>query len=434
MIQLVVIRHAQTAWNVGEGSADRFRGTVNLPLSEVGVGQAEATSAHLADWPLAAVYTSPLQRASHMGHLIARPHGVTSQSLDELSSINYGAWAGRTHTEVRSAWPDLYRIWQSDPFSISIPGGEDTQLVLQRVRGVVDRIRRCHKPGDRVVLVTHQAITKTLTCELLGLPGSAYWRVRHDLCGLNLFLLDPRRPAARVQCLNDVRHLSRRPPVGTGGGCSVLLVRHGQTAWNAPAGTTGLRRGAERFRGQTDVPLSEQGHLQARSLAVQLEGEPVSAVYASPLRRTQQTAQPLADALGVAIGVLDGLLDLDYGELSGLRHADAADRYPELYATWERSPGRVTFPGGESLAAVRIRALDALDWVAARHPGETVVLVGHQIVNKVVACALLGADNDSIWGVEQDTGALNAFHQTRRGWQILAVNLGVHGSLPLKAR
>jgi broad specificity phosphatase PhoE len=434
MIQLVVIRHAQTAWNVGEGSADRFRGTVDLPLSEVGVGQAEATSARLADWPLAAVYTSPLQRASHVGHLIAHPHGLTSQPLDELSSMDYGAWAGRTHAEVRSAWPDLYRAWQDDPFSVSIPGGENTQLLLQRVRAVVDRIRRCHKPGDTVALVTHQAITKTLTCELLGLPGPAYWRVRHDLCGLNLFLLDPMRPDARVQCLNDIRHLPPGRPTGRSRACRVLLVRHGQTAWNAPDGTTGLRRGAERFRGQTNVPLSDQGHRQARSLAAQLEGEPVTAVYASPLRRTQQTAQPLADALGVAIGILDGLMDLDYGELSGLCHADAADRYPELYATWERSPGRVTFPGGESLAAVRTRALDALEWVAARHPGETVVLAGHQIVNKVVTCALLGADDDSIWRVAQDTGALNAFRRTRRGWQILAVNLGVHGSLPFRVR
>jgi probable phosphoglycerate mutase len=167
---------------------------------------------------------------------------------------------------------------------------------------------------------------------------------------------------------------------------------------------------------------------------VQLAGEPVTAVYASPLCRTQQTAQPLADALGVPIGILDGLMDLDYGELSGLRHGDAAERYPELYATWERSPGQVTFPSGESLAAVRIRALDALEWVAARHPGETVVLVGHQIVNKVVACALLGAEDDSIWRIEQDTGALNAFHRRQRGWQVLAVNLGVHGPPSLRAR
>lgn len=195
----------------------------------------------------------------------------------------------------------------------------------------------------------------------------------------------------------------------------IILVRHGQTAWNAGAGE-------ERFRGRTDLPLDETGLAQASAVARRLKSEPIAAIYASPLSRARQTAVPLAVALDQPIYGDDGLLDINYGQFQGLTHAKAAVAYPELYTLWRATPGQVRFPGGESLADVRARLLALLDELAGQHPDETVVLVGHQIVNKVLACTLLGLDLDQIWRIGQETACVNVFQQADGGWHTLLLN------------
>ncbi len=195
----------------------------------------------------------------------------------------------------------------------------------------------------------------------------------------------------------------------------IILIRHGQTAWNAGAGE-------ERFRGRTDLPLDETGRAQARALAARLRDEPIRAIYSSPLTRAQQTVAPLAVALGLPVVAHDGLLDIDYGDWQGLTHAEARSADPNLYHLWRTAPGRVRFPGGEGLDDVQARLLALLDELTARYPAETVALVGHQIVNKVLICTLLGLDLDQIWRIGQDTAAINRFQLGDDGWHILRLN------------
>jgi len=191
-----------------------------------------------------------------------------------------------------------------------------------------------------------------------------------------------------------------------------LLVRHGQTAWNRP----------ERFRGREDLPLNELGHRQAQAVAHRIAADwpEVATVYTSPLRRTVQTAEPIARALGMTPQPLAGLLDLDYGAWQGLSHQEAAERYGELYIAWRLAPHTVQFPNGESLAHVRARVWPAVRELAERHAGQTVVLVGHQVVNKVLLCAVLGLDDAHFWQVEQATGCLNVF-EYREGLFVLTL-------------
>ncbi len=102
---------------------------------------------------------------------------------------------------------------------------------------------------------------------------------------------------------------------------TVLLVRHGQTAWNRNA----------RFRGQADVPLDSHGVMQAEAVGQRVaQVWQIGALYASPLRRTLQTAAAIARASGLRTAIHDGLLDIDYGDLAGLTPEEAADRYPDL--------------------------------------------------------------------------------------------------------
>jgi probable phosphoglycerate mutase len=199
----------------------------------------------------------------------------------------------------------------------------------------------------------------------------------------------------------------------------IILIRHGQTAWNEGAGEA-------RFRGRTDLPLDDAGWVQARAISVRLRGESVATLYASPLLRAQQTLSPLADELGLPVHPHHGLLDIDYGGFQGLTHTQAATAHPELHTLWRNKPSQVRFPHGESLVDVQARLVTLLEQLATRHPGETVALAGHQIVNKVLACTLLGLNLDQIWRMQQDTGSIDVFQQAGPDWPVLGLNDTCH--------
>ena len=180
----------------------------------------------------------------------------------------------------------------------------------------------------------------------------------------------------------------------------IVLVRHGQTAWNREV----------RFRGQADVELDEFGLQQAQATGRYLAARwPVVAVYASPLRRATQTAEAIARAHGLTAHPLEGLLDIDFGEWQGLSPDEVAQRYPALYEAWWEAPHTVCFPGGEGLDDVRSRVVAALSDVIARHPEQAVALVSHTVANRVLLCAVLGWGNDRFWRLRQETCAVNVF-------------------------
>ena len=196
----------------------------------------------------------------------------------------------------------------------------------------------------------------------------------------------------------------------------IVLIRHGQTEWNR----------VERFRGQLDVPLNDVGRAQARALARKVAVWPVAAIYAGPLGRTQETAQPLAEALGLPVQVLDGLLDINYGQWAGRTPEEVARDEPEAHALWRSAPHLARPTGGETLQDVRDRAVAALQGAIAAHPGQLVVLVGHQVVNKVLACAVLGLDNSHFWRIRQDNACLNVFDYHDGLFEIVALNDTCH--------
>ena len=180
----------------------------------------------------------------------------------------------------------------------------------------------------------------------------------------------------------------------------IVLVRHGQTVWNRE----------ERFRGRADIELDEFGRKQAQVTARYVAARwPVVAVYASPARRAMQTADAVAQAQGLTVQPLKGLIDIDFGEWQGQLASEMAERYPELFQTWVDMPHKMRFPGGEGLDDVRRRLVAALDQVVARHPEHTVALVAHTVANRVLLCAVLGLGNEHFWRLRQDTCAVNVF-------------------------
>lgn len=161
----------------------------------------------------------------------------------------------------------------------------------------------------------------------------------------------------------------------------ILLTRHGHVPGIAP----------ERFRGREPLELTAQGRAQAAAVARRIaSGWRVRKIYTSPLKRCVDTGAAIAKACGVAAEVCDDLNDIDYGawQFKTLAYAKRAD--PDLFAAWFATPQIVRFPGGESLQDVAARAADALRFVLARHPHDTIVLVGHDSLNRVLLLQLLG--------------------------------------------
>lgn len=150
---------------------------------------------------------------------------------------------------------------------------------------------------------------------------------------------------------------------------------------------------------------------QARNIATRLAQHKIQAVYASPLPRAIQTATPLAESHQLEIQETADLLDIDYGAWEGMAREDIRTKYPSLYDTWIKSPGKVKFPGGESVKQMRLRVERLLSELCQDHLGETIALVSHRITCHVALCVALGLPNDSLWHLRQDVGCINEFEE-----------------------
>jgi broad specificity phosphatase PhoE len=197
----------------------------------------------------------------------------------------------------------------------------------------------------------------------------------------------------------------------------IILVRHGQTAWNRE----------DLIRGQVDVPLDDTGLAQAAATAARIAAEwkPV-ALYSSPLRRAVQTAQLIADRLGLELRTVTGFNDMNFGQWQGLAYSEVRQRWPEMSEAWLTRPHTVTFPNGESLSRVRQRGMSALHQVIQQHPDQDAVIVGHIVLNRVLLCAVLGLDDSHHWRIGQDTCAVNMIEWREGAFFIGSLNDTCH--------
>ncbi len=191
----------------------------------------------------------------------------------------------------------------------------------------------------------------------------------------------------------------------------LILVRHGETEFNR----------ADVFRGRLDLPLNERGWEQAEAAARYLSDLAFDAFYSSPLKRSMETAEAIAAPHKGKVETLADFIDVDYGEWSGKSVEEVREGWPDLFALWTNDPGKLTFPGGESLAGVRDRLQRGLEDLAARNGGR-VLLVGHKLINRMIICIVLGLPTAGIWRVDQSNGAINVIHHGERGWVLRRMN------------
>jgi broad specificity phosphatase PhoE len=149
----------------------------------------------------------------------------------------------------------------------------------------------------------------------------------------------------------------------------LILVRHGQSTWNAQG----------RIQGWADPPLDETGHEQARRLALRLAAEEhgISAIYSSPLLRARQTAEAVGLALELIVQTDDRLKENNIGLLAGLTGEEVEHQFPEWIAARRASLEWVPPPGGEDRDAFVKRAVAAMCDIVTHHPEQTVAIVSH---------------------------------------------------------
>ena len=196
-----------------------------------------------------------------------------------------------------------------------------------------------------------------------------------------------------------------------------LLVRHGQTEWNR----------VERFRGRVDVPLNETGLKQAEATGRRVAemARPV-AIYSSPLSRAVKTAEAIGRSTNLPVEVHPGLIDIDYGDWQGLTPEEARSRWPEMIAAWYTSPGLAAIPGGETLGEIRLRAMRTVVELSARHAGQTILMLSHTVINRIILMGVLGVGNERFWRIRQEPCAINVFEAEAGEYTLVSLNDTCH--------
>ncbi|MFJ5634955.1 bifunctional RNase H/acid phosphatase [Streptomyces goshikiensis] len=189
------------------------------------------------------------------------------------------------------------------------------------------------------------------------------------------------------------------PDMGTP--ATFVLLRHGETALTPQKRFSGS--------GGTDPELSPAGRRQAVAVAEALAARgTVQAVVSSPLRRCRETAQAVADRLGLAVVVEDGLRETDFGAWEGLTFGEVRERFPDDLQAWLDSPKAAPTGGGESFSAVTRRVSATRDRLLAAYAGRTVLVVTHVTPVKTLVRLALGAPPESLFRMELSAASLSA--------------------------
>lgn len=204
-MNILLARHGETPWNK-EG---RYQGHTDIPLSEVGEGQARALGQRLADVTIHRAVASPLARARRTAQLILGDRADMLSLDPDLREISHGGWEGMLVTEIEQSHPELLKQWKDGP-PATLPAGpnaESLQQVLDRAWVALERACKGLGADDTLLLVAHDAVNRVILCRVLGLPMERVWTFRQAPATLNV-LAGPSVAALQVVRLNDADHVA----------------------------------------------------------------------------------------------------------------------------------------------------------------------------------------------------------------------------------
>jgi alpha-ribazole phosphatase/probable phosphoglycerate mutase len=211
-----LIRHGKT---VG-GEEKRYKGHIDVPLSEEGIGQVERLAKHIVErneqgsrWQkmktdvstnrddgnctLNTIYSSDLIRAVKSAEIIGEPFGLEPVIIHQFRERSFGLWEGMSFSEIRRQYPGEFNAWAVDPVKFSPTGGESTEAVRDRVIPAFYEVLRKHPDGE-IAIVSHGGITRIILCEVLGIPLQNIFRVEQNFGCLNIIEFYDDVPVVRV--------------------------------------------------------------------------------------------------------------------------------------------------------------------------------------------------------------------------------------------
>jgi broad specificity phosphatase PhoE len=199
----------------------------------------------------------------------------------------------------------------------------------------------------------------------------------------------------------------------------ITLIRHGESVWN----------GERRIQGNQDPPLSERGRRQAALLLERLPAwvpREAAAVYGSPLRRAAETAERLAERLGVPLALDPDLREVQLGRWEGLTVAEIQAAFPGQYERWREDPMSCPAPGAEPLEAFAARTAAALERMRRAHPAGPLILVAHGGTVRSLLCYTLGLPIRYLFRFQQDNTAVSQIEIAEGLRRLLHMNDTAH--------
>ncbi len=203
MTVLLLVRHAHT-----DAAGRRLTGWLpGVHLSERGREQAARLAERLDGVPIAAIYSSPLERCRETARPLAEAHGLTIRDLDDLGEIRFGAWTDRTLAQLRRT--KLWRAVQTAPSTVRFPDGESYLEVQDRALREIERIARAH-PRDTVAIVSHADVIRLLLAHFAGVHPDLFQRIVVDPASVSVVALgDGPRVVYKVNDTGDLSALRR---------------------------------------------------------------------------------------------------------------------------------------------------------------------------------------------------------------------------------
>lgn len=209
---LYLIRHGET-----EGAeTKRYKGSIDIPLSEKGIEQIRKTSAFISAEVqkngsakvnsnlqnfrasgLTAVYCSPLNRALKSAEIIAEPHGLKPSVIPDLRERSFGVWEGMTFTEIKEKYPEEFESWANNPLKYSPIGGESTIEVRDRVINALEKILNAHNK-EHIAIVAHGGVNRIILCYIMGIPLENIFRVEQDFAAVNIIEFHDKYPVVKL--------------------------------------------------------------------------------------------------------------------------------------------------------------------------------------------------------------------------------------------
>jgi len=200
---LYLMRHGATEANLAQPA--RLQGRRhNPPLARLGVRQAEATRDFLAIRPIDHCYCSPLLRAVQTAAIVAAPHGLSPEPLEDLTECDIGRWEGLDWQTIRYLDAESYQRFMANPGQFGYPGGESFGDVYQRVSAALETLLEKHA-GESILIVAHHVVNRTYLAGLLGLTPDQARQVTLDNCGISVVVREGQQTA--INTLNAAFHL-----------------------------------------------------------------------------------------------------------------------------------------------------------------------------------------------------------------------------------